>query len=224
MKTKHAIAVFAVSFACALTVSRAQAQTEATPPILKSVVLKQRELDDFALGKLLNVESITGTAELAAETSHLGFGLEFYRDGERVEIDELRTGFSGPKPVTHPPIEFTLQMVDLDNLQLAKGEPNHWRMNVCLGLNHEGPPQRRQTAGGRPVDVSKDTFRTVASFGRFPVKAGDHEKAPLFWLASRSDKPLRLSGPEESVSTLLEKNKGTSFIIGYLYFTPPKPK
>ena len=222
MRTKHKLAIFATALACALTVNIAQAQTEAAEPILKSVTLKQPELDDFALGKLLSIESVTGKAELNIAPSNLHFGLEFYRAGERVEVSDLSAGFGGPKPSTFPPIEFTLQMVDMDNLQLAKGKPNHWRMNLYLGLNHDGQQPARHKAGCIPFDVSKETFRSVVSHGRFPLNAGDSEKAPLFWLASPTDKTFRLNGPVENVSKLLENNKSASFIIGYLYFTPPK--
>lgn len=199
------------------------AQPGAGPSPLKKVTFKKQELDEYALAQILRIDSMSGAYELNAKPAEIAFGLEFYKNGKKLDVKDLRAGIGGPAATLPTSGEFALQMVDMDHLKLADGKADHLRMNVYLRLTG-APPGKTNLAGVLPVDIPKTTFRSVAARGAFPLSAGDAKKAPLFWLASQTtDRAVPPIKPASTVAELLEKNKDRSFIVGSLYFDGAKP-
>ena len=188
------------------SVCLAQSQPSKSP--VESVAFNRQEVDDVA--RILRIKKLRGTYRLNSDVNSVSLRLDFYRNGERLDVNMAKPGVQAAGRKTG---DFLVQIVDLDYLMLGDGQAGHWRIH--LDVTASDPTTGAAIMGSAKSDLPKAKFdagQRMGRNGKFSPEEGHRHEAPIFWMAT---------GKAESASTveeLLKVNRNCDLMIGYLEF------
>ena len=188
--------------------ARALPQEQPAEAPAKMVSIKQADIDDLA--ELLRVTRRSGRVDLRDQLSGGYLIIDFYRAGQKQEKKIQGAGFGigtlAKGKDRYDRVDFAMQAMDLDYLQVGDGKKAHCRVLLKTVVVGPSAPLSSYTQ-----DVPKELFdfSQARSGGNFSAEASSGRLIPLFWLHYGSN---RVSGAS-TVQGIVERNPEANLAI-----------